>query len=273
VSWPSFLILTAGCGATITSTTSVDILDPSRVALLRGDGEQLLSAGGSAEIKSLGSVEPTQDGGSDIALAVERTDTGQIIAHWDTLLPIVNGNAQALVPRTGLRDVPAPPLPSPATPNLRIDACTHFEGHLVTHVTHNGRARYESYEKTGYDAQAVPLECDAAWSRATSFQLETPWDNVVIHRKLRSSPTARKRLSQVGGVFGAVAVLSIIPGAYAASRHDNGVATAILGTALTGIVVELVLSMVAHSMPDSVTIETLAPDGTVLSRAPATPER
>jgi hypothetical protein len=268
-SW--FLVLLAGCGgATITTTTTLSIRDASRVMLLRDD-RSVFAAAGSASV-SLGSqtIEPAPGGRSEVGLAVNRADSGEISVRWDTRLPIMNGEEQVLVPKAGLTDLPAPPLAPDAGPTLRLDACTYLKEAGVTRRV----GRMTTYSKTGFDAMAVPEACSPDWLGASPFALETPWDNVEIHRRVRVSPNARRAAFGAAGAFLAIPI-SLLPYVGAAyGSHSDGLGNGILIASAVGLVLGGVFGIAGAMLPGpTVTMETLAPDGTVLGRSPVQPER
>jgi hypothetical protein len=264
------VVLLVGCGTARSSITTLTIRDPSRVALLK-DGEAVLPAGGPAATVDLGSqtVEPEPGGRSELALAARRAEQGEISVRWETHLPLVNGEEQSLVPATGLVVAEAPALQPPAPPMLRLDACAYLAPNYVARPTNNGRTHVE--EQAGLRAVAGAKPCPSEQLGATPLALETPWDNVVIQRRTKATSQTREGFYTIGGLLVATPLLVVLSagggGNFKSNTEAIEVGAALGGTALIGIL--LVVAGRVFFPAETVTTQTLGPDGTVIEQSPA----
>ena len=265
-------LVAVGCGSSLSSTTSLTVADPSRVALLAGS-DVALPAGGSAQTIGLGSqtVELAPGGQSEVGVSVLRTARGELAVRWDTRLPLVDGEQQLLVPTTGLElplqpqaglDLRLPPLG--ASPrSFHLDACARLSRAGYYAATNNGRTHASTLTQTGFTATAEAAACPADAVAATPLALETGWDNVVIHRRVTRSSNARDYFFTAGGVAAVVGIIPLSLGGGGGSRQASDDILIFSGTTIgLGVVLALIGLAFPH---DVTTIETLAPDGTVLS--------
>jgi hypothetical protein len=176
------------CGSSVTSTTTLEVKDPSRVALLRGD-QVVLPAGNAPTETDLGEadVEPVPGGHSQVNVAAVRAPTGAISFKWDTRLPLATGEEQTMLPAAAGKWT-AVALHEPVDverSTFRWDVC----------------ASLRSTGWLGYQAVVELRRCGAGDLDGTPLAITTPWSNVVVTRRTTVVPRARPTLQLVAAGF------------------------------------------------------------------------
>jgi hypothetical protein len=170
------LFAAVGCD---TRTTSVRVADPAKVMISSGSTIVLPPGdGSSAEQRSTlreDSFETEPGAKAHYKIDAVRQD-GELALEWTTKIPILNGEHQTLIDRTGTFNDPTSvvALISPYAlkrENFRIDACAHLEG-----VSAKG-ASLIGYRVTEWNPCRSYYPYDSKLE--APFSVQTPWSNVV----------------------------------------------------------------------------------------------
>jgi hypothetical protein len=229
-----------GCGASVTTVTTVAVKDPSRVALRDEAGRVVLPAGEAREVPLADvEVEPAPGGHTRVGLTAVRDAKGAIAIRWDTRLPLGTGEEQSLV------------LPSGTTALVLPESALNgpsFGQPLCAYVAERGMG--------GYAAVFATRDCgphDLAGQRLT---LDTPWDNVVVRRRTTVVSRTRQKLMGVGA---AIVLVPLVIASSGASLTGAGGAAVLAGM---GVMVGTGLAVVGAAFlfpPTRVYDETLVP--------------
>jgi hypothetical protein len=149
-----------------TTTTRLEVVDPSLVAIAGHASRLDVRQHGDIVLED-GAFETEPGASSHYRLRAVREETGEIALEWDAHVPLLNGEHQTLVDRSGVVDLGATSLSSYGKlgegPGLAFSSCASLARRKV-----KGRL-------VGYDA--------IEWSNCSAlanvpYTLETPWSNV-----------------------------------------------------------------------------------------------
>jgi hypothetical protein len=173
----SILFVTAGCD---TRTTSVRVADPAKVFISSGSTIVLPADDGSSgtQRNTLREDSFETEPGAKAHYKIDAVrENGELALEWTTKVPILNGEHQTLIDRTGTFNEPSSVivLISPDAlkrDNFRIDACAELEAVSAKGVSVVGyRATEWNTCRPHYSFASSKLEAP--------FSLQTPWSNVV----------------------------------------------------------------------------------------------
>jgi hypothetical protein len=161
-----------------TTTTEIQIADPSEVGLLAPDGPVLLEPSrveSSAPIAS-GRAPLEPNASASYAVTAERDDGGGISVDWKTSLPLANGDHHVLLASAPL--VAHAPLDATVTPDMRVapslllPACTAVVAHT-----------FKSFSTTAVDT-SITHDCRGIAS--VPMVLDIPWNDVAVVERTRA---------------------------------------------------------------------------------------
>jgi hypothetical protein len=185
------------CGATVTSVTTLEVRDASRVSVLRGD-EVALPAGNAPAETSVGTtdVELVPGTRSQVDVSALRAPSGEILLRWATRPPIVTGEE----------------------PVMRADASA-------------GPWKIGLPDSADLTASAFRWNLCASLRPGTCFPLtiETPWSNVVVTRRTTVVPRTRQALQKAALVAAGPLLLAALLPAGTDFGSADGAVLGVLG--------------------------------------------
>lgn len=170
------IFLMTGCD---TRTTSVRVADPGKVSISSGSAIVLAPSGAAEEQRGTlrdDSFETEPGARSHFVIDAVRQN-GELALEWSTKVPILNGEHQTLVDRTGTFNDPTSvvALISPDAmmrDHFQIDACARLDAVSAKGVSVVG------YRATEWNACSSRVGYQTAALEAP-FTVQTPWSNVV----------------------------------------------------------------------------------------------
>ncbi|HEY3815843.1 MAG TPA: hypothetical protein VGL81_01670 [Polyangiaceae bacterium] len=209
----------------MTSETTLEVRDVSRVAVLHGD-QVALPADGAPTEAPLGTadVEVVPGGQAEVDVTAVRTPAGEISLKWATRPPIVTGEKRVTLPGASGRRwrVAVPETVDLTQPDLRWNFC-------------------------------APLRPGACYA----LTIETPWSNVVVTRRTTVVPHTRPALQKAALVVAAPLLLMALLPAGTNFGSADGAILVVLGVS-AGVTALVLGSSFLFPGPHTLT-ETVAP--------------
>jgi hypothetical protein len=170
-----FSLLLTGCSRRLTTTATITIRDPSRVALLSGT-RVIVPARSEREVAPVLLRKGTLSGGPDrFAATAFRAPNGEIAVEWERR-GITNADELTLLsPGNNLAIAPAILTESPNlfhAPTLHLPYCASLTAEFFL------TARRRRPIPVAYRATVAPETCSEDTESAIDLAIETPWDNV-----------------------------------------------------------------------------------------------
>lgn len=166
---PALALLLSGCE---TRTLTIQLADPSRVALMTGTTPVLPPEPGerTATLRDE-PFSPEPGARADLSVRAVRAPNGEIGIDWATKVPILNGEHQTLLGADGRfpESEAVFRLMSPemlGRPTLHIESCLQLDGA-------HSRSALVGYRVNEWSG------CNGGSFVSIPFSLDTPWDNVV----------------------------------------------------------------------------------------------
>jgi hypothetical protein len=171
------LFIATGCD---TRTTSVRVADPAKVSISSGSAIVLppadAASGDQRSTLREDSFETEPGARSHYKIEAVRQG-GELALEWTAKVPILNGEHQTLIDRSGTFNDPQSVVALISAEalkreNFRVDACAHLEAVSAKGVSLVG------YRATEWNACNVYVPYESSKIEAP-FTVQTPWSNVV----------------------------------------------------------------------------------------------